>query len=407
VVMTRSCWSCCADRRQPSAGIFKLGWLVSLCVFGAVLSGCGAIPTDAGTFESARTQDSLSAYQAYLKSYPEGMHRDDALARVDELDFAAARKGNTGPAYSNYLKKHPSGRFVADAWKLTGQILLDQAISARRYSHLLAVEAFAQKHDLAEQVAAVREELAKYARRTVSEEGESLWTLTGEQPVSSRLQIQCAMTSSPAGSIGKLLDDNWADKLIRESYKAAYGLDIPGMSMEWLGKEYCKNEMVPRADASGWHGWLLFPADDADFVRVTEGKIALVNGVGRTAEIASISSRDLLARKEGDSAFTAKAHAGDRPGALVIVLGLCAPSKDDPCPCLVGLGKVCVVESPNVRSAGVSVLPKACAITGTLRIESNRWLPLKEGMEVRGGGVSLDAGGARLLPGTEVVERIE
>ncbi|MCD6364664.1 MAG: hypothetical protein J7M14_02190 [Planctomycetes bacterium] len=141
---------------------------------------------------------------------------------------------------------------------------------------------------------------------------------------------------------------------------------------------------------------------------VRTGKIGLVSGVAGTKAAAWITSKDRLTRKaDGDSAFTAAAHSDSRPGAVLVVFQLCAPSADGTGPYLMGLAEACSLDSGRLRTTSCSVLPGPCMVTGKLRIPSDRWIPLREGMEVRGGGVLLDTNGARLLSGTEVAELAE
>ncbi|MCD6364663.1 MAG: hypothetical protein J7M14_02185 [Planctomycetes bacterium] len=155
MVLTGFRWSCDADCRRPLVGIRRLGRVVCLCLV-AALSGCA---TDTGTFETARGHDTVASYQAYLKNFGQGKHREEASGRIDELDFAKARKTNSVSAYSTYLKKHPSGRFASKARQLAskarhrahllkGRLMLERAISAGRYSLLPVARDYADKHGL-------------------------------------------------------------------------------------------------------------------------------------------------------------------------------------------------------------------------------------------------------------------
>ena len=93
---------------------------------------------DDAAFAAARQQNTVSAYGAYLADWPSGAHvsearrlraaavrerdRRDARAR-DDAAFAAARRSGTFPAYEGYLRAHPSGAHVSDALRFAMQHL--------------------------------------------------------------------------------------------------------------------------------------------------------------------------------------------------------------------------------------------------------------------------------------------
>ena len=93
---------------------------------------------DDAAFAAARQQNTVSAYGGYLAAWPSGAHvsearrlraaavreRDRRAARArDDAAFAAARRSGTFPAYEGYLRAHPSGAHVSEALRFAMQPL--------------------------------------------------------------------------------------------------------------------------------------------------------------------------------------------------------------------------------------------------------------------------------------------
>lgn len=61
-------------------------------------------------FEQAQSDQTLPAYEKFLKRYPRGVFADDARAAVEKLSFEQAVQKNTAAAYEGFLKRYPRGK---------------------------------------------------------------------------------------------------------------------------------------------------------------------------------------------------------------------------------------------------------------------------------------------------------
>jgi len=70
-------------------------------------------------FESAKKRDTIPAYSAFLRAFPNGAYSDQALSRIVELEddqaWEQARKRDQVSDYFRYLRRHPEGRHVEKA----------------------------------------------------------------------------------------------------------------------------------------------------------------------------------------------------------------------------------------------------------------------------------------------------
>ncbi len=95
--------------------------------------GRAARARDDAAFAAARQQNTVSAYEGYLRAYPSGAHVSDArrlraaaVRARDDAAFAAARQQNTVSAYGGYLAAWPSGAHVSDARRLRAAAAREQ-----------------------------------------------------------------------------------------------------------------------------------------------------------------------------------------------------------------------------------------------------------------------------------------
>lgn len=70
-----------------------------------LLTGCGA----PRAYQRAQEADTLEAWRAYLREYPEGEEAEAAEVRVAELEFEEASKLHSVVAYKRFLEAHPEG----------------------------------------------------------------------------------------------------------------------------------------------------------------------------------------------------------------------------------------------------------------------------------------------------------
>jgi hypothetical protein len=70
-------------------------------------------------WNTARSADTISAYEEFLRDYPKGELADRARDRLSGLrekqDWDTAMAGNTIPSYVEFLRKHPQGPLAAEA----------------------------------------------------------------------------------------------------------------------------------------------------------------------------------------------------------------------------------------------------------------------------------------------------
>jgi hypothetical protein len=69
-----------------------------------------------------RDSNDLRVFEAFLRAYPDGSLRRDALLRVEDLKWAAARDAKDVAAIEGYLREYPQGRHAAESKTLLGQL---------------------------------------------------------------------------------------------------------------------------------------------------------------------------------------------------------------------------------------------------------------------------------------------
>lgn len=66
-------------------------------------------------WNDAVASGSKSALQAYLDSHPQSIHQQEALHKIDSIDWALAQKLNTLESYQDYAKNHANGEHIDEA----------------------------------------------------------------------------------------------------------------------------------------------------------------------------------------------------------------------------------------------------------------------------------------------------
>lgn len=96
----------------------------------ALLAGCSRQET---AWRRTESQDTVAAYETYLREYPAGTHAGRAQQRLAELremqEWERAQRFNTPEAYQRYLSGYPSGRFSQPAREKLSDFLLARAPS--------------------------------------------------------------------------------------------------------------------------------------------------------------------------------------------------------------------------------------------------------------------------------------
>jgi len=107
--------------------------LVTMTVMVAVALLAIACSSRQQQWETARSADTLEAYQAFLRSFPEGEFVSQAQARMGELqetaDWQKATQTDTADGYQQFLNQHPQGRMADEARIRLGNFALAQTPS--------------------------------------------------------------------------------------------------------------------------------------------------------------------------------------------------------------------------------------------------------------------------------------
>lgn len=73
-------------------------------------------------WQNAVLSNSRSALQLYLDKNPDSVHRQEALNKIDSLDWITASKSESQEAVEDYIKQHAEGRYIDDAKELLSKI---------------------------------------------------------------------------------------------------------------------------------------------------------------------------------------------------------------------------------------------------------------------------------------------
>jgi len=101
--------------------------LVSMLLCFFVFFSCS---TEKKGWEKAETANTITAYEEFLKLYPEGEFVDKAHSRIESIYFDEASAANTIASYEDFLKLYPEGEFADSAHSQIEAIYFDQAKAA-------------------------------------------------------------------------------------------------------------------------------------------------------------------------------------------------------------------------------------------------------------------------------------
>lgn len=88
----------------------KLLMLVLLCFF--VFFSCSF---EKKRWENAESENTIEAYEVYLKKYSEGKYVEKANAGIEELIWLSTLEDNSINGHESYLKKYPEGKYTNNA----------------------------------------------------------------------------------------------------------------------------------------------------------------------------------------------------------------------------------------------------------------------------------------------------
>lgn len=69
-------------------------------------------------WRNAKSENSISAYEDYLKLYPEGQFIESAITKIEAIDFEQAKAGGDINEYLIFLKLYPDSDFVSEITEL-------------------------------------------------------------------------------------------------------------------------------------------------------------------------------------------------------------------------------------------------------------------------------------------------
>jgi len=96
-----------------------------------VLAGCSR---QEAAWREAERQDSVAAYEDYLRDYPAGANAPAARTRLSDLreqqEWDRALRFNTPEAFQRYLSRYPSGRYAQGARERLSDFVLGRSPDA-------------------------------------------------------------------------------------------------------------------------------------------------------------------------------------------------------------------------------------------------------------------------------------
>ena len=87
-------------------------FLLVMVVVLVFIAGCASEKKD---WEKAKSENTITAYEEFLKQYPKGEFADQSRTRIEKIYFKRAQTKNTIPAYKDFLKRYPKGTFADSA----------------------------------------------------------------------------------------------------------------------------------------------------------------------------------------------------------------------------------------------------------------------------------------------------
>jgi LPS O-antigen subunit length determinant protein (WzzB/FepE family) len=136
---------------------------IALITLAAMLAACSSADSD---WKKADSQNTVAAYQDFLKQHPNDAHASQATQRIqslqDDQTWADAQKANTTDSLQQYLQKYPSGTHATDAKTLIAG--LDRAAAwkvAQTANTEPALQDFIQKYNQGPEVDLAKAQLEK------------------------------------------------------------------------------------------------------------------------------------------------------------------------------------------------------------------------------------------------------
>lgn len=85
-------------------------------------------------FGIAKNTHTVASYELYLKEYPEGKYANQSKTAIEDLKFQAAKNSNTISAFNKYLSEYPKGRYKTKALNYIEDLKYEKAVSRNTIS---------------------------------------------------------------------------------------------------------------------------------------------------------------------------------------------------------------------------------------------------------------------------------
>ena len=126
-----------------------------------LLAGCATVDT---SWEEATSTETVQAYEAFLKRYPDSDYTVMAKEKIESLQWQDATDQQTYSAFQKYLLAWPNGKHSSEAKNRIESLEWE---NAKRLNSLSWYESFLQKYPRSKFLAQARAELQTFAKVVV------------------------------------------------------------------------------------------------------------------------------------------------------------------------------------------------------------------------------------------------
>lgn len=144
--------------------------LIAIFSAGLVIAGCSSQQSD---WQHAQQQNTVAAYQKFIKQYPDSDHVQDAKQQIAHIkqqrevqqaraDWQQAEQMNTKVAYQQFLQSHPNSQYTDQAHQRLQQMQIQQDWTyASSSGNVVALRQFASKYPNSPRAQQARQMIAK------------------------------------------------------------------------------------------------------------------------------------------------------------------------------------------------------------------------------------------------------
>ena len=119
--------------------------ILCLVVMGLAFTGCDSRES---AWLNAEEQNTISAYETFVRQYPDGEHVEEARERIEDMKFASAQAAGAADDLEAYLAAYPRGRHADQAKQVLRQLRYQSAVeSATLAEHLRFLQQYPDGED--------------------------------------------------------------------------------------------------------------------------------------------------------------------------------------------------------------------------------------------------------------------